>query len=282
MAQPESSEATTTRQNENVAPDSAISQEPLRNGDKAGEITDSVSRALPESDTSASAVMNDKRHANGTTKEQIPAQEQAGTQLDAPKSDVQREKSRAKAKPAANDQTASQKPSATGGTPKLSALEMKELKKAEKAARRAPKIQGKQGGAPATAGQVGESAKGQQHGPKDAGNAQHQRRGSVSTGDHRGLPVRSAKVPPVPEIPKVQSKEVAEFSHLYGKTRTNTIAGADVKVHPAVLALGLQMSNYVICGSTARLVATLLAFKRVRERLRLFICHARLPMPFGS
>jgi translation initiation factor eIF-2B subunit delta len=45
--------------------------------------------------------------------------------------------------------------------------------------------------------------------------------------------------------------------------RTTSIAGASKDVHPAVLALGLQMSNYTICGSCARLVATLQAFKRV-------------------
>jgi translation initiation factor eIF-2B subunit delta len=30
-----------------------------------------------------------------------------------------------------------------------------------------------------------------------------------------------------------------------------------------VLALGLQLRDYVVCGSSARCVATLLAFKRV-------------------
>jgi translation initiation factor eIF-2B subunit delta len=44
---------------------------------------------------------------------------------------------------------------------------------------------------------------------------------------------------------------------------TSGAAAADLKVHSAVLALGLQIRDYVICGSSARCVATLLAFKRV-------------------
>jgi translation initiation factor eIF-2B subunit delta len=39
--------------------------------------------------------------------------------------------------------------------------------------------------------------------------------------------------------------------------------GASKDVHPAILALGLQYSSYAICGSTARMVAMLLAFKAV-------------------
>jgi hypothetical protein len=62
---------------------------------------------------------------------------------------------------------------------------------------------------------------------------------------------------------KQEDKNVAVFGHLYGQQRRTTIAGAGKEVHPAVLALGLQMRDYVVCGSNARCVATLLAFKRV-------------------
>lgn len=61
------------------------------------------------------------------------------------------------------------------------------------------------------------------------------------------------------------TKQVALFSHLYTHSRRTSIAGVSKDVHPAVLALGLQFSNYVICGSSARCVATLLVFKRVVE-----------------
>ena len=85
----------------------------------------------------------------------------------------------------------------------------------------------------------------------------------------KNLPVRGAqKAVPIPVAvePKKEDKTVEFFRHLY-KTRTTSIAGASKDVHPAVLALGLQMSNYTICGSCARLVATLQAFKRVSSIL---------------
>jgi translation initiation factor eIF-2B subunit delta len=62
---------------------------------------------------------------------------------------------------------------------------------------------------------------------------------------------------------KKEDKSVAVFGHLYGQQRRTTIAGAGKEVHPAVLALGLQLRDYVVCGSSARCVATMLAFKRV-------------------
>ena len=58
-------------------------------------------------------------------------------------------------------------------------------------------------------------------------------------------------------------REVALFGHLYGHGRRMTIDGAPKEVHPSVLALGLQMSSYAICGSNARCVAMLNAFKTV-------------------
>jgi len=58
-------------------------------------------------------------------------------------------------------------------------------------------------------------------------------------------------------------KKVAMFSHLYNKDRRSTIAGVGREIHPAVLTLGIQLRDYVICGGNARCVATLLAFKKV-------------------
>lgn len=60
------------------------------------------------------------------------------------------------------------------------------------------------------------------------------------------------------------NKRVAVFGHLYGQQRRTSIAGAGKEVHPAVLALGLQMREYEVCGSSARCLIMLLAFKRVR------------------
>ena len=61
-----------------------------------------------------------------------------------------------------------------------------------------------------------------------------------------------------------ETKEVALFGHLYGQSKRTSLAGIGRDVHPTVLALGIQMSNYVICGSNARCVATLFCFKKVR------------------
>ncbi|TEY73236.1 hypothetical protein BOTCAL_0081g00280 [Botryotinia calthae] len=141
---------------------------------------------------------------------------------------------------------------------KLSAAELKKKAKEEKAARRAAAVQSKataENPTPATVapGQKSESAKG--------GKSQPKKGAEVRNLPVRGGPTKSA---PVIEVPKVEDKTVDLFRHLY-KPRTTTIAEANKDVHPAVLALGLQMSNYAICGSCARLVATLQAFKRVVE-----------------
>ena len=63
------------------------------------------------------------------------------------------------------------------------------------------------------------------------------------------------------------NKNVAVFGHLYGQQRRTSIAGAGKEVHPAVLALGLQMRDYVVCGSSARCLAMLFVFKRVCHSL---------------
>lgn len=99
------------------------------------------------------------------------------------------------------------------------------------------------------------------HTPKQ----QHRKTGSISTNHLAPLALRQveAKVTSLPPPVQKETKHVALFGHLYGNPRRTTIAGAGKDVHPAVLALGLQMSNYVICGSNARCVATLLVFKRV-------------------
>ena len=94
----------------------------------------------------------------------------------------------------------------------------------------------------------------------------HQRRRS-SAGAHaqKPLPLRPAESQATrnPLETKAESKKVALLEHLYGHARRTTIAGASKDIHPSVLTLGLQISNYEICGSSARCVATLLVFKQV-------------------
>ncbi|KAE8377351.1 hypothetical protein BDV26DRAFT_216443 [Aspergillus bertholletiae] len=155
-------------------------------------------------------------------------------------------------------------PPAAGGAPgeeKLSPAELKKKAKAEKAARRAKERAEREasGGAgpgpnaaPPKKGSIGSGAGGKEA-PGQPYKGQRHRRGSGTQ-------------PSATEQKKKQEdKNVAVFGHLYGQPRRTTIAGAGKEVHPAVLALGLQMRDYVVCGSSARCVATLLAFKRVIE-----------------
>lgn len=157
-------------------------------------------------------------------------------------------------------------------SPKLTGPEIKAQKKAEKAARRAQELQKKQVGpaAPANSGGRPDTAKGPVKAIRDAGKELHKRTGS-STGDQKNVQLRGAQHTQKSTEPPAEDKTVELFRHLY-KSRATTIAGVNKDVHPAVLALGQQMRSYVICGSNARLVATLQAFKRVGN---LFIVMVR-------
>lgn len=150
---------------------------------------------------------------------------------------------------------------------KISAAELKKQKQAEKQARRA---QAKATG-PST-----DSPKGP---PSKEGKGSQKESKSLPKDDKsRPLPLRRrnsqpnagpAPKTPVKEVKKDVKKEVKQrglfFGHLSNQLRQHTLVGASKSVHPAILALGLQYSSYVVCGSTARMVAMLLAFKAVIE-----------------
>ena len=154
----------------------------------------------------------------------------------------------------------------------LSNKEKKDLAKAQKASRRAAEKQ-KQQGQPAVDLVSGKkddfrkdtSNKGPLGPTTPIPKTQHRRTGSTSAGAQSPLPHRLApsNAALVPAKLEKENKNVALFDHLYGHPRRTTIAGAAKDVNPSVLALGLQMRNYIICGSSARCVAMLLAFKRV-------------------
>lgn len=158
------------------------------------------------------------------------------------------------------------------GGDKVSGAEAKKRKKEEKAAKRAEEKQVKPQTAlpelkvPRKAEPVGEvGRRGSVGGGLGTPTAKshHKRTGSIQ----KSIPLRPAQpqtATPAPQSKK-DNKNVALFGHLYNQPRRTTIAAAGRDVHPAILALGLQMSNYVICGSSARCVATLLAFKRVDD-----------------
>lgn len=149
---------------------------------------------------------------------------------------------------------------AAPGAEGLSPAELKKKAKAEKAARRAREKTEREGGG-ASGGQ-GPGTPAGKKGGADAGGAAA---GQGAKGQKGSAP-RRGSAPNVPQgesKKKQEDKNVAVFGHLYGQQRRTTVAGAGKEVHPAVLALGLQMRDYVVCGSSARCVATLLAFKRV-------------------
>jgi translation initiation factor eIF-2B subunit delta len=225
-------------------------------------MADSVDPALTSSSASASVPAQPASTIANPPSQQtqnLPIRESKSAKSPAP-SDNQSSKNKDASKPAAAFSDAA----AAAGTDKpLTPAELKKKAKAEKAARRAKEKLAKEAGG---AGAAGGSAPGaiQSRPPatpkKDAAGGASQkgqkaaqpRRGSAPTGQTAA-----------DEPTKKEDKSVAVFGHLYGQPRRTTIAGAGKEVHSAVLALGLQLRDYVVCGSSARCVATLLAFKRV-------------------
>ena len=154
---------------------------------------------------------------------------------------------------------------------RLSGKELKDKAKAEKAAKRAREKQGR-AGQPVLDLQRGDqgpgtaSGKSQNAGSEPTANKPHHRRkSSAGANVHRSLPLRPAdsEITKKSVESRKEDKRVALLEHLYGPPRRTTIAGAAKDIHPSVLALGLQLSSYEICGSNARCVATLLVFKQV-------------------
>lgn len=185
-----------------------------------------------------------------------------------PKATISQEPETGKSK-ANGSQASGPKPAPPAAKPVSEGAAKKLAAKAEKAARRAQEVAARQAGAAATSVSAGPSrqdtaaaTKQPAKGGKEAGKAQQKPRTGSMVGD-RNVAIRGGKpAPQEPAEPPKEDKTVELFRHLY-KTRTVTIAGVHKEVHPAVLALGQQISSYVICGSNARLVSMLQVFKRV-------------------
>ncbi|KUM60849.1 hypothetical protein ACN42_g6290 [Penicillium freii] len=160
--------------------------------------------------------------------------------------------------------------STDGATDKpLSPAELKKKAKADKAARRIREKLEKEGGpvgsTTPTPG-VGAQARPPTTPKKDAAGPGSAQKGPRAPPPRRGSgPVAQTGSVLVEQKKKKDDKKVAVFGHLYGQQRRVTVAGATKEVHPAILALGMQLMDYTICGSSARCVATLIAFKRVIE-----------------
>jgi len=150
--------------------------------------------------------------------------------------------------------------------PKLSGAELKKLKAAEKAARRKVKITVREDAAQSSQNQQMAQKPDAQRRPsvtkRSSGTGQHKHTGSTSGKPSTPRGGTSAAQPESEKKPG-EDKRVTFFSHLYGKDRKLGISGAGREIHPAVLALGLQLRDHVICGGNARCVATLLVFKKV-------------------
>lgn len=150
---------------------------------------------------------------------------------------------------------------------KLDGAALKAQKKAEKAAKRAQVVAGRDKPATPTLVVPTETSQGGRRpsttGGRDvATKALHKQRTGSNAGDSRPIGLKGRQGENFAESTK-EDKTVEAFRHLYPRTRTTALAGATKDIHPAVLSLGLQMSNWVICGSNARLVATLQVFKQV-------------------
>ncbi|EER25068.1 Initiation factor 2 subunit family protein [Coccidioides posadasii C735 delta SOWgp] len=163
------------------------------------------------------------------------------------------------------------KPEGAANAPKLSNAELKKRAKAEKAARRAKEKQERE----QQAGPAAQSQAGQQPGgPKKGDNKQSQKKGEGQKAQKQGAgPAVVAQRRGSVHVPAAEAKKkkkkaeneniVAVFGHLPWHSRRAGIAGVGKEIHPAVVALGMQLRDYVICGSSARCVATLLALRRV-------------------
>ncbi|KIV99480.1 uncharacterized protein PV09_08900 [Verruconis gallopava] len=161
---------------------------------------------------------------------------------------------------------------------KLSGKELKALKAAEKQARRAREKGAITGGVltgvPTPEASVskqqpqkkeqksiqGKQAQGKSMSLGIAGGSQNQ--ANIPHRQRRASLAAQDKPAPKAKAKATTKLQVSLFGHL-SQQRRHGIAGASKDVHPAVLSLGLQMSRYEVCGSTARVVAMLLAFKAV-------------------
>lgn len=183
-----------------------------------------------------------------------------GVAVEAPTPSAPVESSNPPPKPESRDQKAP--PAAPDAAPKLSPAELKKRAKAEKQARRAE--QKASSGAPTQ--EKANVSKDQKQQNKPAKDVKGGRDEKPKTLPVRRRPSQPAAPPPkdLKKEPKKEQKQAGLFfNHLYNQPRQHHVVGANKDVHPAVLALGLQYSSYVVCGSTARMVAMLLAFKAV-------------------
>jgi len=214
------------------------------------------------SESTRPATANVNGGANGAPQQQQQQQQEQQN----PTVNGQAKMAKQKKPDAQVDRSATAETIAEAGTgAKLTGAQLKKQKAAEKAARRAEKVAEREAQAQQpTVGSSGSKPELQRRlstGKKEGDASHHKRTGSASG---KSLSVRAqATAAVVPQEKPQEGKKVNIFSHLYPKEKRATLAGAGREIHPAVLALGLQLRDYVICGGNARCAAMLLAFKKV-------------------
>jgi translation initiation factor eIF-2B subunit delta len=253
-----------------------------------------VSEATESSSTNTKAGEESLPAANGAKKMEStsPANEATTTLKSSTQNGEIKGKSKTEQKGAAKDNK-EEKPAAA---------ELKKKAKADKQARRAQKIsestpaqlpKEKLVERPRRASQSTIASGDQVFTPKDSKSTMVN---GVKSKPPQKSQITNTSINQVRSTPSVENtKKVALFKHLYYKdAQLSSIAKEKKDVHPAVLALGLQIRNYVICGSSARCVAMLLTFKRVGLICRVFLqtnrslpdhrvlCHASWYFSFPS
>lgn len=155
------------------------------------------------------------------------------------------------AEPEKKELTQAAPQSADSGVKKLSAKELKELKKKEKAAKRAAQKEAN-GISPEQQKKLAE----QKIEKKKQQQQQQQSNASLKKQSSQGTKREERNVPAV-------------FGHLETREQRNASTAAPSSnaisnlVHPAILSLTLKYSNYKVVGSSSRLKNMLLAFKQV-------------------
>jgi len=234
-----------------------LARRPSKTAIESFRMADSTNPVLTSSSTTAPSQAPSQPPAENSPSQSLPIRDSKSAKPSA-QSDASSKPKDAPAAPATGGDGASDKP--------LTPAQLKAKAKAEKAARRAKEKADREGGAGAAGGSA-PGASGQSRPPntpkKDAAGGGGSQKGVKGAPPRRGSgPVAQTGAAAEPKKKK-EDKSVAVFGHLYGQQRRTTVNGAAKEVHPAVLALGLQLRDYVVCGSSARCVATLLAFKRV-------------------
>lgn len=162
-----------------------------------------------------------------------------------------------------------------GAGAKLTGKQLKEQKKAEKAARRAEQAVAKGEAVQTKQTEQATTSRpemSQRRSSQGASNAQ--RDGGQQSLNHRRRPSNVLPLPgsavvagqtPTPSQPvhKYHEKKVPLVSHLYPSARPASLTTATREIHPSVLTLALHLRSLTLVGSTARTLSLLLTLKRV-------------------